>query len=238
MPGRIALRELPDLREILDRGVEIAISRFAGDGPGVLSSGSADPSRKQVALSFDDGPSPHNTPHILDILQRHGARATFFVVGDRIAGQGHLLQRMIREGHEVGNHTYTHQHTVHLSRRELREEIERTNELIRSLASSPPKVIRPPFGKDRRRIGQISRELGMKMILWSVDSGDTRGYSPAGITRAVTSKAKAGAIILLHDGGGRRSETLAATEEILGALRARGFECVTVSELLGSGNGA
>jgi peptidoglycan/xylan/chitin deacetylase (PgdA/CDA1 family) len=182
-----------------------------------------------LALSFDDGPSLANTPRILDVLRDRGAHATFFVVGNQIMGREALLERMVAEGHEIGNHTYTHPHTIHLPRTDLRSEIERTNSLIQAVSQRRVTLIRPPFGKDRRRIAQLAEALGMTTVLWSIDSGDTDGLSMDEIARRIVARGSPGAIALFHDGGDTRPETYGAIEKILGDLP---LELTTVSDVL------
>jgi peptidoglycan/xylan/chitin deacetylase (PgdA/CDA1 family) len=188
----------------------------------------------RFALSFDDGPSTVNTPRILDILRDYETRATFFVVGNEIKGQEALLERMIADGHEVGNHTYSHSHTVRLTRAELRREIELTNTLIESITQLPVRLVRPPFGKDRRRFGQLAEELGMIAVMWSIDSGDTSGLSAVEVARGTIERAKPGAIVLFHDGGELRPVTIGGLEALLTAEEQL-LEATTVGHVLDLG---
>jgi peptidoglycan-N-acetylglucosamine deacetylase len=218
----------PRPREVIDRIVEVLLLPVSS--PAFIRAGSAE--RLAVALTFDDGPSPDNTPRILDLLEEHGSKATFFLVGERIKGHEAILDRMVGAGHELANHTYSHRHTTYLTRAELKEEIVKTNAV---LASACGKVgfVRPPFGKDRRRTASLAAELGMRVALWSIDSGDASGYSSEQIIRSVEGNARGGSIVLLHDGGNLRSATLDACARILPALRELGLELVTLSELVG-----
>ena len=222
------------MRDIGGAAVDRLLLPLAGTGKELIRSGPS--SRRAVALSFDDGPSRHNTPILLDLLEQHDARCTFFVVGELIAGSEGLLRRVVDMGHEVGNHTFSHPYTVRLRRGELLDEIERTNVAIEA-AGARPGLVRPPFGKDRHRFVRIARELSMRVALWSVDSGDTKGLSSGQIAASVLERVTAGAIVLLHDGGDRRPATLAACGEIVPALTSAGFQLVTISELL-AGNGS
>ncbi len=223
----MARASLVRLREAVDRLVEwVPLVRPHEQLTFARDSGT----RRAFALTFDDGPSPHNTPRILDLLGEDGAKATFFVVGDQVAGNEEILARMVSEGHEVGNHTYSHPHTIELRRGALREELRRTSATLEHFAT--PRLVRPPFGKDRRRIAAVGAELGLRTILWSVDSLDTSLGDGAQIADRVLTRATDGAIVLMHDGGGPRLATLEAVELIVPALIGRGFELVTVSELL------
>ena len=215
------------LREAVDRVIERM--PFGQDGALVFAGPGG---RRAVALTFDDGPSPHNTPAVLDLLGKHGAKATFFVVGKEIPRNEALLSRMVAEGHEIGNHTYTHPHTISLSREALREELERTSAAIRGITEV--RLVRPPYGKDRRRVAKAGRELGLRMILWSLDSGDTSSLSADEISSELLARAGPGAIVLMHDGGDPRPKTMAALSSVVPTLIQRGFELVTVSSLLSS----
>lgn len=190
----------------------------------------------KIAFSFDDGPSAANTSSVIELFEQHGGRGTFFVVGSRIHGQEDLLRRAVVGGHELGNHTYSHIHTVTLPRRQLEREIVRTQSAIHDVvgtAGAPCRLVRPPFGKDRRRIVNVAKGLGLKTVLWSIDSGDARGFDVRRIVETLSAGAQPGAIVLMHDGGLRREATLAALAEVLPRLRARGFELTTVSDVLG-----
>jgi peptidoglycan/xylan/chitin deacetylase (PgdA/CDA1 family) len=189
----------------------------------------------RIALSFDDGPSAANTSVVLDMLEAQDARGTFFVVGSRIEGHEDVIRRAAAAGHEVANHTYSHVHTVHLPRDELTREVTRANDVIADVleGQSRMRLVRPPFGKDRRRHVAVARELGLLVVLWSIDSGDTLGYRTDEIVESVCTRAEPGSIVLMHDGGQRRDKTLTALEKLLPRLRADGFELVTISELLG-----
>jgi peptidoglycan/xylan/chitin deacetylase (PgdA/CDA1 family) len=187
---------------------------------------------KRLALTFDDGPSRANTARVLDLLADSGARATFFAVGSRVPGLEDILRRAVDAGHELANHTYSHSHTVSFTRRRLLEDIAHASSVIEAIAGRRVRLIRPPFGKDRRRTVLAGRELGMITVLWSLDSGDAMGSSQNEIVEAISTRAAPGAIVLMHDGGLARPATLGALETALPRLRAKGYELVTVSELL------
>jgi peptidoglycan/xylan/chitin deacetylase (PgdA/CDA1 family) len=229
MSRAVALRVHETAVQVVDR----AWARLAG--PETLVAGGPTGSRR-LALSFDDGPSAANTELVLELLERYDARGTFFVVGSRIEGHEELLRRAVRAGHELANHTYSHVHTVRLSRSDLTGELQRTSAAIAAAVGvDPPEVrlVRPPFGKDRRRIHAIARRLGMTTVLWSIDSGDAMHSTTDQVIDTVSSRAAPGAIVLMHDGGLRRDSTLDALATLLPRLRADGYELVTVSDLLG-----
>jgi peptidoglycan-N-acetylglucosamine deacetylase len=221
-------RARPHIREIAGRLGEGMLS-LAGIADGSITAVDLR-GPPALALTFDDGPSPHNTPVILDVLREHGARGTFFIVGSLVEGAEEIVARTAAEGHELANHSFTHPHTIHLSRPTLREELVRTNRVLETYGLV--RLVRPPFGKDRRRIARVARELGLTVVLWSIDSGDTRGRNADEIVETVSAAAASGAIVLFHDGHGRREATLEATRKLVPRLRSDGFELVTVSELV------
>ena len=178
----------------------------------------------EIALSFDDGPSGYTGP-ILDILRRHGARATFYLVGRHVSGRASLVRRMLREGHYVANHSWSHES------KPSRSSMTYTNTAILSASGFKPCTFRPPFGAFDTRVVSDARVLGMNTILWDID---TRDWATPG-TSTIASRAlqaRSGSIILLHDGGGDRSQTVAALPTILRTLKARGYRLVPVEELL------
>ena len=186
---------------------------------------------KVIALSYDDGPSPANTPELLEILASSSAQATFFVVGSEVVRHPKLAARIAAVGHELGNHSFSHANPHDLDEHGLREEISR-GALAIAEAAAPSPLFRPPFGKRPRTAAQLATELGLLTIMWSVDSGDTMPFSASRIAREVLCRVEPGDIVLMHDGGERRQRTLDATRQILRELTARGYRFVTVSNLL------
>ena len=225
---------LPQGREVVTQAFDRVWA--AASRPAELVSHGATGGPARIALSFDDGPSAANTAAVLDLLDENESRGTFFVVGSRIPGHEELLCRVLDGGHELANHTYSHLHTVRLPRVALAEEVRKANDaIVDAVAGRDMRValVRPPFGKDRRRLVGVARELGLLVAVWSIDSGDALGYRADEITKAVLARAAPGSIVLMHDGGLRRDSTLAALAKLIPQLRDRGFELVTISELLG-----
>jgi peptidoglycan-N-acetylglucosamine deacetylase len=185
-----------------------------------------------VALTYDDGPSPEATPAILSCLAEHGARATFFVVGRAVERHPELVARIAADGHEVGNHAYSHRRGGELDDDDLVAEIRRTSDLVEAAAGRAPALFRPPYGDDRTRSTRLARSLGLRTVLWSVDSGDWRGLPAAEVAKRVLARARPGAVVLLHDGGRASQVALEATRAVVPTLRDRGFELTTTSELL------
>ena len=187
--------------------------------------------RPLVALTYDDGPSDANTAELLEILEAAGARATFFVVGSRLEKNRELGRRIAAGGHELANHSYSHRNLRELAENEAAEEIALGTRAIAEVAGTPT-LYRPPFGKQPPHEARICRELGLRSVLWSIDSGDTMPFSTERIVREVVRRVRPGDIVLMHDGGDRRQRTLDGTRRILADLAAAGYEFVTVSELL------
>jgi peptidoglycan/xylan/chitin deacetylase (PgdA/CDA1 family) len=200
--------------------------------------GSRGAARNLIALTFDDGPGAV-TGAILDLLGRHSARATFFVLGSSIDGREDVLRRTAAEGHEIGNHLYSHRHPAQLSDEELRHELTSTSERIEEVLGTPPRLVRPPYGEDGERVGRVARELGHgPVVLWSVDPRDWEEPPPEEIVRRTLAGVKPGAIVDLHDGFTPRPQetsrqaTVEALAQLLPALNARAYRCVTASAVL------
>jgi peptidoglycan/xylan/chitin deacetylase (PgdA/CDA1 family) len=192
--------------------------------------------RALIALTFDDGPGDW-TPAILDLLGRHGARSTFFCLGERVHARTGVVRRALAEGHELGNHLFSHRHPEALSDEEIRREIALTAAEIERATGATPPLLRPPYGEDPERVAAAGAELGFgPVVLWSVDPEDWRAPPADAIVKHVLEEAQPGSIVDLHDGWGRtpsvRQPTVDAVELLLPELKSRGFEPVTVSELL------
>jgi peptidoglycan/xylan/chitin deacetylase (PgdA/CDA1 family) len=167
-----------------------------------------------VHLTFDDGPDPDRTPRVLDALAEVHVRATFFLVGSKVARAPELARRIRAEGHQVGNHGWDHSSLTLCSRRTIREQLVRCNDVIASALGSPPVYARPPYGYRDYRFYQEAQQLGTTPMLWSLDSGDWLGLSPTRLVRRVL-RARPGEIILFHDGNHRAGGLLGALEQIL-----------------------
>jgi peptidoglycan/xylan/chitin deacetylase (PgdA/CDA1 family) len=182
---------------------------------------------RSVALTFDDGPGA-TTPQVLRTLRRFHARATFFAVGRNIAGRAGLLRQEKALG-EVGNHSWSHPDLSRYSAAGVAEQLSSTQQAIRSAGVPRPTVFRPPYGATNATVVAEARSLGLRTILWSIDSYDSRGYSTAAIAHTVLKLVQPGAIILMHD---VIPASARALPRILRILKARRFKLVTVSELL------
>ena len=189
------------------------------------------PGRKRIALTFDDGPSAF-TSRMLDVLEAERVPATFFVVGRNVAGRAALLKRMLAGGHMIGNHSFTHVSLAKADRAALKQ-IDDAQAAIEAATGFTPCLIRPPFGLASRSLLRALSARRLTSVLWSVNPQDFRSPGAATIRRRVLAGVKPGAIILDHDGGGDRRQTLAAIPSIIRTLKARGYSFVTVTDLLG-----
>ena len=187
----------------------------------------------QIAITFDDGPHPYLTPRILEILERYGVEATFFMVGVNVRNYPDAARAVIEAGHEVGNHTFTHGHMKRLSPAEVEREIGECEAALEELCEYRPHLFRPPEGAVNTYIAHCSEENDYKLILWSLDTRDWENKSTEEIVERVLSSVTAGDIILMHDYIGRSSKTPEALEILLPRLIERGYEPVSVSRLLG-----
>lgn len=178
---------------------------------------------KKIALTFDDGPHATQTPEILRILRRHRARATFFVIGENIPWNRDLLRRIAAEGHVVGNHSYTHPQLDLISAPRVREELERTCELVAKELGAPPRLARAPYGMWHGPSLEICAQLQMEPFQWDIDTLDWDNRDQRFIEAAVVRGAHPGAIVLAHDGGGDRWATVRALEYYLPRLLDEGY---------------
>ena len=193
---------------------------------------------KQVALSFDDGPDPEMTPRVLDILARHNAHATFFVIGRSLGAHPEIGRRMAAEGHAIGNHSWAHSRWQNFRGAAWQgQEIERGERAVAAVTgSSTPVLYRPPVGLKSGELGLAAWRRGLTLVAWSLHSRDTRLKDPESVARRVLDKVRGGDIVLLHDGhdlpGQKRPLCADALHLILEGLSEKGLECVTVPELL------
>jgi peptidoglycan/xylan/chitin deacetylase (PgdA/CDA1 family) len=217
------------------RGAYLSLRRFfrevLGPREGIWQ---ARTQEKLVALTFDDGPNPlpYRTPALLDALKKANAPSTFFVVGYRAEQCPDLLQRMVRDGHEIANHSYSHPNLTYLSRVEVQRELCRTSVAVRDATGRRPRFYRPPGGNFNTSVVEAAEALGMSGAYWTVDGVKTEqkvGATAEELTRFVTSRVRPGAIVLLHNAP---TVTIAAVPLLVKALRAKGYTLVTMTELV------
>ncbi|MGW0711285.1 polysaccharide deacetylase family protein [Streptomyces sp. NPDC002643] len=184
---------------------------------------------RDMVLTFDDGPDPRYTPEVLRILRKRDVRAMFFVCGEMAVQHQDLLRVMADDGHVVGNHTWSHPLLPSLSRSRIHAEMARTSEIIEKAHGEPPLWFRAPYGAWNRTVFQFGAELGMEPLAWTVDTLDWRSPGAATIAERVEKGAEPGAIVLSHDAGGDRSQSVKALREYLPELLDSGYR-ITVPQ--------
>src|SRR6476659_8142081 len=191
----------------------------------------------QMALTFDDGPNDPYTMHLLEVLEKHNARATFFFIGKYVRQRPEIARAILAAGHEIGNHTYNHPNLIFASAARLRQELEDCGKALEDTLASPVRLFRPPFGGRRPNVLRTARAMGLEPIMWSVTAYDWSAKSPETIvgivSRRVDSRRNPQAeIVLLHDGGHLafgtdRSHTVEATRRLLDRYKTKQFVSVT-----------
>lgn len=197
-----------------------------------LSATTIDPDKPMVALTFDDGPSKH-TARLLDIFATHGGKGTFFVIGNLIDSRADTVKRMSDEGHEVAGHSWNHRQLTKLTSDELTDQLMTTRAKICEVTGVDSTVIRPPYGAFNSDVKKICSNLGIVMVNWSVDTLDWKNKNADMVYNAIMSDVKDGDIILCHD---LHATTVDAMERVIPDLIEKGYQLVTVSELLSYGD--
>ncbi|MFJ3230766.1 polysaccharide deacetylase family protein [Streptomyces sp. NPDC086787] len=178
---------------------------------------------RTMVLTFDDGPDPRYTPAILDTLDEHGVRAMFFVCGEMAAENKELLARMADDGHIVGNHTWSHPLLIQCDRNQIRSEMVRTSDVIEDAYGERPKWFRAPYGAWNRAAFQLGAEMGMEPLAWTVDSTDWTTPGTGTVVDRVENGAAPGVVVLSHDAGGDRSQSVQALRQYLPFLLDNGY---------------
>ena len=186
---------------------------------------------KKIALTFDDGPHPRITREIISILREYGVTATFFVIGQNADNYPETMKLLADSGYEIGNHTYSHKNLKKLSENEVVEEFRKCNEALAKFGVEPT-LMRPPEGFFTEDVIKVSRGMDYDIILWSIDTMDWAHTPSSDIVKNVIDNAKGGDIILMHDYLSGYGGTCEALRVIIPELMGRGFEFVTVSELI------
>jgi peptidoglycan-N-acetylglucosamine deacetylase len=192
---------------------------------------------KQLALTYDDGPNDPHTFRLLEVLARYNVHATFFLIGRYVQQRPDIVRELVKAGHVVGNHTFTHPLLTLKGADEIRRELAHCAEAIEDAIGKHSNLFRPPFGGRRPAVLRIARELGLEPIMWSVTGYDWDAPPAAEIEGKVTKQLRGGDVILLHDGGHRqmgadRSQTVLATDHLLSRYKSEGYEFVTISQML------
>lgn len=201
----------------------------------------AAPGTRTLALTYDDGPNDPYTAQLLEVLAKHGVRATFFLLGQFVSERPALARAVAEAGHAIGNHCNTHQNPIFLSPAQLRQQIERASRAIEAATGVRPKLFRPPFGGRRPGTFSVVREYGMVPVMWRVSCSDWSARSHESIVERAVSQIKGGDVILLHDGGHLRmgtdrSHSVRATDEIVRRYQGEGYKFVTVPEMMAGGS--
>ena len=183
----------------------------------------------RIALTFDDGPDPAHTPALLDALAELGVKATFFVVGEEVDANPELVRRMVAEGHELGNHTYSHRYLPLATTRRVARELAATDAAIVRATGITPTLMRPPYGGRTPFTLRACNQMGKSAVLWDVNSFDWRGGSAEEVTTRVLERTRRGSIILMHEARQGGDITIAAVRMLVPALRDRGYVLDTVS---------
>lgn len=197
---------------------------------GPLAARTNGPRRREVALTFDDGPSVY-TRSFVQMLRANGAVATFFMIGEQLGGYSSTLREELRDGDALGDHTWTHPNLV--TNGGVESQLLRTKNAIAAMSGYAPCVFRPPYGSYDDSVLRTARALGLATITWDVDPSDYALPGVGAIEQRVLAQVQPGSIVISHDGGGPRTQTLAAYPRIIAALRARGYRFVTAPQLLG-----
>jgi peptidoglycan/xylan/chitin deacetylase (PgdA/CDA1 family) len=192
---------------------------------------------KQLALTYDDGPNDPHTFRLLEVLARHNVHATFFVIGRYVQQRLDIVRELVKAGHIVGNHTFTHPLLTLKSTDEVRRELSDCRKAIEDAIGEHSNLFRPPFGGRRPAVLRVARELGLKPIMWNVTGYDWTAPPAAEIERKVQKQMRGGDLILLHDGGHKqmgadRSQTVLATDHLISRYRSEGYDFVTVPQML------
>lgn len=182
-----------------------------------------DPAQRVVALTIDDGPDPKYTPQVLALLQQHGIRATFFLIGENAVEHPALVKEIADRGHHIANHTWTHPDLRHMSESAVRDELERTSDLLHRTTGRLPTWFRAPGGDFSPVSLRVAAEMGLRNMAWSIDPRDWSRPGTSSIIDTVLKEVRPGSIVLNHDGGGDRSQTVAALKTYLPVLIDSGY---------------
>lgn len=182
---------------------------------------------KCLALTFDDGPDPAITPQILDTLKRHNARATFFVLGGHVSGNEAILRRIHGEGHEIGNHSWSHPHFTRISLEQARHEIDATQQAILKAGVPAPHLFRPPYGDVNET---VLAHIPLSVVRWNIDPEDWRPRQQTRLLEHMATYARPGGVAVMHD---TEATTLAQLDALLSQLEAQQYTLTTVSDVLG-----
>jgi len=194
---------------------------------------------RQIALTYDDGPSDPYTPRLLEVLERHQVKATFFMIGRNVARLPHLARAVAQAGHVIGNHTYSHPNLIFATPAQMRRQLQDCDDVLHQTAGEHSRLFRPPYGGRRPDSLRLARQMQFVPVMWSVTGWDWNPLSATKIEKKVARQIRGGDVILLHDGGHRdaaadRSATITATDHLIRRYRDLGYRFVTIPEMMAS----
>lgn len=197
----------------------------------------AGPGSRQIALTYDDGPNDPHTLRLLELLARHGVRATFFLIGRFVAEKPEIVREIARAGHAIGNHSFHHPNLIFCSAARVRSELEQCRNVLNDTMGEHSTLWRPPFGARLPHVLGVGRKLGLEAVMWTVSANDWKIRSADLIEQRVAKRIRGGDIILMHDGshvrmGASRAHTVEATDRLILRLTDQGYEFVTVTEMM------
>jgi peptidoglycan-N-acetylglucosamine deacetylase len=192
---------------------------------------------RQLALTYDDGPSDPYTLRLLDVLARHGVQATFFLIGRYVRQRPEIVREIIQAGHVIGNHTFTHPLLTFKSESEIRQELTQCSSALQDAVGEHSNLFRPPFGGRRPAVLHVARDLGLEPIMWNVTGYDWNAPPAAVIEKKIASQIRGGDVVLLHDGGHKdlgadRSQTITATDHLIAHYKKEGYEFATIPQMM------
>jgi peptidoglycan/xylan/chitin deacetylase (PgdA/CDA1 family) len=192
---------------------------------------------KQIVLTYDDGPNDPHTLKLLDVLAKHGVRATFFMIGRYVRQRPDIARAVAQAGHVIGNHTFTHPLLIFQSAAGTRMELVDCHQALEDAVGEHSSLFRPPFGGRRPATLRVARALGLETVMWNVTGYDWNAPPAAVIEKKVVRRMRGGDVILLHDGGHRamgadRAQTVIATDNLIRRCKDQGYEFATVEEML------
>jgi peptidoglycan-N-acetylglucosamine deacetylase len=193
---------------------------------------------KQLALTYDDGPNDPYTLRLLEVLAKHNVRATFFLIGRYVRQRSDIARELMKAGHVIGNHTFTHPLLIFKAARGIEAEMADCTRALSDAVGEHSNLFRPPFGGRRPAVMRITRRLGLEPVMWNVTGYDWNAPSAEHIERKVSGRVCGGDVILLHDGshrtfGADRAYTMTATDRLISRYKQEGYEFVTIPEMLG-----
>ncbi len=184
----------------------------------------------EIHLTFDDGPNPATTPHLLELFEAEGVKATFFVIGNQVEKHEELLLKISKGGHTIGNHTYSHSFLPMLSQKNMEKEILTTNQRIKEITGSEPKLFRPPFGIIDQKVHRLLEEKEMHTVYWSAFSEDWRHIGEHSVVERLFKYAAPGGIMIMHELEPTGHQTIAATRTLIRKLKERDFSFSAITQ--------